>query len=109
MTSNGENEKLNTKICALTLLWSSRFYHQYTFFILHSPLHGFSWAQPLGSVGWWENQSVREDRQRLGNLPSTPHSTLHLENAGGGTISYMSDVEQESSGRVQPIPLSPVL
>lgn len=108
MTCSGESDKLSTQICALTLLWGSKFYHQYSFFITHSPLHGFSWAQLPSSLGWWENQSVQKDKQRLGSLPSIPHSTFYLENACGESISYTSEVEEDKGGRVQPIPLSPV-
>lgn len=67
--------------------------------------HGHS-PQAVWAAG--KIKSVQEGKQRLGNLPPIPHSTLHLENADGETIRYMSDVEKESSGRVHPIPLSPV-
>lgn len=51
----------------------------------------------------------QQDRQRLGNLPSTSHSISCLENAGGKNVKDMPEAEQESSGKAQPIPLSPVL
>lgn len=62
-----------------------------------------------GRVGSWENQPNWQDKQRLGNLPSTSHTISHLKNVDGEIISDMVEAEQEGSDRAQPTHLIPVL